>query len=251
MDLKNKVALVTGGAHRVGKAITLQLARAGAHVVVNYNTSDQAAQQTVAEVTALGVKALAIQCDVADLAAVRQMATVILEQFGGVDVIINSASHFEQTPFPSADPAVLETWRKVTRILIDGPYYICNTLVPTMQARGGGIIINIVDLSAWHPWINYTAHVVGKSSLLALTRQLALELAPTIRVNAVAPGLVLPPSGYDEARKEQSTTKTLLNRWGEPKDVALAVKYLIEADFVTGEVLTLDGGERYAANKRR
>ncbi len=251
MELKNKVALVTGGAHRVGKAIALQLAQAGAHLVINYNSSDEAARQTVAEVEALERKALAVQCNVADLAAVQAMAMQIQEHFGGVDVIVNSASHFAKTPFPSSDPAVLETWHKVTRILIDGPYFVCNTLVPTMQARGGGVIVNIVDLSVWSPWLNFTAHAVGKAGLLAMTRQLALELAPTIRVNAVAPGLVLPPPGYDEARKVESAAKTLLERWGDPADVALAVKYLIEADYVTGEVVTVDGGERYATTKRR
>jgi NAD(P)-dependent dehydrogenase (short-subunit alcohol dehydrogenase family) len=251
VDLKNKVALVTGGAHRVGKAITLCLAQAGAQVIVNYNRSDEAAHETVREVEALGVSALAVPCDVADLAAVQKMATVIQERFGGVDVIVNSASYFGKTPFPSTDPDVLATWHKVTRILIDGPYYICNTLVPTMQARGGGVIINIVDLSAWNPWPNYMAHAVGKAGLLAMTRQLALELAPTIRVNAVAPGLVLPPPSYDDASKAQSAAKTLLDRWGQPTDVALAVKYLIEAEYVTGDVITVDGGERYATNKRR
>jgi NAD(P)-dependent dehydrogenase (short-subunit alcohol dehydrogenase family) len=109
VDLKNKVALVTGGAHRVGKAITLELAQAGANLIVNYHTADEAAQQTVAEVESLGGKAVAVQCDVAELAAVQKMASVIQEHFGGVDVIVNSASHFAQTPFPSTDPAVLET----------------------------------------------------------------------------------------------------------------------------------------------
>jgi NAD(P)-dependent dehydrogenase (short-subunit alcohol dehydrogenase family) len=247
MNPQGKVALVTGGAHRVGKAITMMLARAGAHVVVNYNQSAEAAEETVAEAKALGVEALAVQCDVSDEAAVQAMATTIQDHFGGVDIVVNAASHFGKTPFPSTQPEVTAMWHKVTRILLDGTYYVCNALVPGMQARGGGVIINIVDLSAWHPWPNFLAHSTGKAGLLAMTRQMALELAPTIRVNAVAPGPVLPPPGYTEAQKAASAQRTLLKRWGRPEDVALAVHYLIEADYVTGDLLKVDGGEDYGA----
>ncbi|MCB0085884.1 MAG: SDR family oxidoreductase, partial [Caldilineaceae bacterium] len=121
---------------------------------------------------------------------------------------------------------------------------------PAMLARGGGAIVNIVDLSVWTPWPNFTAHAVGKSGLLALTRQLALELAPTVRVNAVAPGPVLPPPNYSEQKLQQKARTTLLERWGSAEDVARAVKYLIEADYVTGDVMTVDGGEHYGHNKR-
>jgi 3-oxoacyl-[acyl-carrier protein] reductase/pteridine reductase len=199
----------------------------------------------------VGVDALAVQCDVASYDDVQRMAGMIIEQFGGVDILVNSASYFGKTPFPTQEPAVIEMWRKVTRILLDGTFYVCNSLTPAMQARGGGVIVNIVDLSAWYPWPNFMAHAAGKAGLLAMTRQLALELAPTIRANAVAPGPVLPPPGYSEARVAASAQRTLLERWGSPEDVALAVKYLVEADFVTGDVITVDGGERYAHNKRR
>ncbi len=251
MEPKGKVALITGGAHRVGKAIALMLAQAGAHVIVNYNSSAAEAEQTVAEAQAVGVEALGIQCDVAELNAVQRMTDVIKERFGGVDIIVNSASYFGKTPFPSADPGVIETWQQVTRISLDGAFYVCNSLAPTMLARGGGVIVNIVDLSAWMPWPNFTAHAVGKAGLLALTHQMALELAPTIRVNAVAPGPVLPPPHMDEQRAAASAQRTLLERWGKPEDVARAVKYLIEADFVTGDILTVDGGERFGVGKQR
>lgn len=248
---QGKVALVTGGAHRVGKAITLMLAQAGAHVVINYHDSAAEAEQTLAEARALGVDALAVQCDVSDWPAVQEMAAAIERHFGGVDIIVNSASHFGKTPFPSTDPAVMSTYHQVTRILLDGAYYVCNRLTPYMIARGEGAIVNIVDLSAWNPWPNFLAHSVGKAGLLAMTRQLALELAPKVRANAVAPGPVLPPPGYSEEQKAASARRTLLGRWGSPADVALAVKFLIEADFVTGEVLTVDGGERFGHNKRK
>lgn len=251
MQLQGKVALVTGGAHRVGKAISLMLAEAGSHVIVNYHQAHDEAQQTVCEIQQRGVRGLAVQGDVSDEQAVERLAVEIEHHFGGVDVIVNSASHFGKTPFPTEDPAIKEMWRRVTRILLDGPYYIANRLTPGMLQRGGGAIINIVDLSAWSPWPDFTAHAVGKAGLLALTRQLALELAPTIRVNAVAPGPVLPPPGASARQEEISAQRTLLGRWGEPSDVAHAVKYLLEADFVTGDVITVDGGERWGHNLRK
>jgi NAD(P)-dependent dehydrogenase (short-subunit alcohol dehydrogenase family) len=248
---QGKVALITGGAHRVGKAITLVLAQAGAHVVINYNDSKKAAEQTLAEARAFGVDALALQCDVSDWSAVQEMAAMIERHFEGVDIIVNSASYFGRTPFPSTDPAVMDAYHKVTRILLDGAYFVCNRLAPGMLGRGAGAIINIVDLSAWNPWPNFLAHSVGKAGLLAMTRQMALELAPTVRANAIAPGPVLPPSGYSEERNAASARRTLLERWGNPEDVALAVKFLVEADYITGEVITVDGGERFGHNKRK
>ena len=246
MEIAGKVALVTGGAHRVGKAITMMLAKAGAHVVVNYYSASTEAEQTVAEAQALGVHARAIQCDVAEWTEVQSMADAIIEEFGGVDIIVNSASLFDKMPFPTDD---LSTWHRVTAVSIDGPFYVCNALAPSMLARGGGSIVNIVDLSAWEPWVNFTAHSVSKAALLAFTKQLALELAPTIRANAVAPGPVLPPPNYDERQAEKTARRTLLRRWGTPEDVAFAVRYLLEAEYVTADVITVDGGERYGHRK--
>ena len=250
MNPKGKVALVTGGAHRVGKAITMMLAEAGAHVVINYHSSATAANQTAYEVEALDVQALTVQCDVSDYEAVQHMVSAILARFGGVDIIVNAASLFGRFRFPTEKPDDIDLWQRVTRISIDGSFYVCNSLAPAMLARGGGAIVNIVDLSVWTPWPNFTAHAVGKSGLLALTRQLALELAPTVRVNAVAPGPVLPPPDYSEKKLQQKARTTLLERWGSAEDVARAVKYLIEADYVTGDVMTVDGGEHYGHNKR-
>jgi len=243
MEIRGKVALVTGGAHRVGKAITMMLVKHGADVVVNYYSASRAADETVAEAQALGVRARAIQCDVADWSQVQAMATTIKEEFGGVDIIVNSASLFEQTPILTND---ISAWHRVTGISIDGPFYVCNTLVPSMLERGGGAIVNIVDLSAWQPWPNFAAHGVSKAALLAFTRQLALELAPTIRVNAVAPGPVMPPPIHDAKLLAEAAAGTLLGRWGTPEDVAFAVRYLIEADYMTADVVTVDGGERIA-----
>jgi 3-oxoacyl-[acyl-carrier protein] reductase/pteridine reductase len=242
MDPTGKVALITGGARRVGKAITLALARAGAHVVINYYTSHEAAQLTATEARALGVEALTIQADVADLQQVEAMVAATRAHFGRVDILINSASHFEKTPLPTRD---LTAWHRVLGILIHGSFYCANTVAPLMLERGEGAIVNIVDLSAWQPWRGFAAHSVGKAALLALTRQLALELAPVVRVNAVAPGPVLPPPDYSQEQIARIARRTLLGRWGTPDDVAEAVLFLVRADYITGEVIIVDGGERY------
>ncbi|UCC88162.1 MAG: SDR family oxidoreductase [Anaerolineales bacterium] len=246
MNPKGKNALVTGGAHRVGKAITLALAKAGANVVINYHTSADAAEATAAEARYLGVEALAVQADVSDHQQVEAMVAAAQERFGLIDILINSASRFEKTPFPT--PNVM-AWHRVTNVLIHGSFYCANAIAPLMLERGEGTIVNILDLSAWEPWPDFSAHSVGKAGLLALTRQLALELAPTVRVNAVAAGLVLPPASYSKARTAALAQRTLLKRWGAAEDVAQAVMYLIQAEYVTGEVLVVDGGERFGHRK--
>ena len=238
---KGKTALITGGAHRVGKAITLALAEAGANVVINYNTASQAAEATVAEAQGLGVGALMVQADVSDRQQVEAMVAAAQEKFGGVDILVNSASLWRKTPFPMED---VSDWHRVTDILIHGAFYCANAVAPLMLQQGAGVIVNIIDLSAWNPWPGFTAHAVGKAALLALTRQLALELAPAVRVNAVAPGPVLPPPNYSPQQIERVANRTLLKRWGRPEDIAQAVMYFVTAPYVTGETLAVDGGER-------
>ena len=246
MKLKDKTALITGGAHRVGKAITLALARAGANVVINYHSSSGPAEETADEVRALGVGALPVQANVSDHQQVAAMVKAAQERFGAVDVLVNGASLWKKTPIPTDD---FTAWHRVIDILIHGSFYCANAVAPLMLERGEGVIINILDLSAWEPWAGFTAHSVGKTGLLALTRQLALELAPAVRVNAVAPGPVLPPPDYDAAKIARTAQKTLLNRWGSPEDIAQAVLFLVQADYITGEVLTVDGGQRLGRNK--
>lgn len=246
MLIKGKTALVTGGSHRVGKAITLHMAQAGANVIINYNYSVEDAENTAAEVEAYGVAAMAIHADVSDYQQVKAMVHKAQQRFGSIDILVNSSSLFKQTPIPTND---LSTWHQVTGILINGPLYCSNAIAPMMLEKGEGAIINIVDLSAWEPWAGFAAHTVGKSALLALTRQLALDLAPKIRVNAIAPGPVLPPNDYDTEKIKRTAKRTLMEKWGSPQDVAQTVQFLIESDYITGEVIVVDGGERYGRRK--
>ena len=222
----------------MGKAIVMMLAGAGADVAVNYHAAAASVAETVAAARSSGVNAWSIRCDVGDWEDVQSMAEEVRTRFGSLDIIVNSASLFLRTPFPSED---VKAWQRVRAVGLDGPYYVCNSLVPWMSE--GGAIVNIVDNCIWRPYPNFSAHVVSKAGLLALTRTLALELAPDIRVNAVAPGPVLPPERLTAERRQAIADRTLLKRWGRPDDVAQAVKYLLEADFVTGEALVVDGGE--------
>lgn len=246
MEISGKTALITGGATRVGRAIALSLARAGANVIINYNSSKKSAEETVKEAEVLGVKSHLAQGDVSDY---RRMEVVIEEatgKFGSIDILINSASLFKQTKLPTSD---FSDWHKVTSILIDAPFYCSNFVAPKMIEKGEGAIVNIIDLSAWQPWEGFAAHTVGKAALLALTRQLALDFAPYIRVNAVAPGPVLPPDNYSDEKIQRVARRTLLKRWGDAEDVCQAVLFLIRSDYITGESITVDGGEKYAHRK--
>jgi NAD(P)-dependent dehydrogenase (short-subunit alcohol dehydrogenase family) len=246
MNLRGKTALVTGGGVRVGKAITLALAGAGANVVVNYSRSTQEADETAAAARALGVEALTVMADVSDFAQVSRMVAQANERFGGVDVLVNSASLWAQSPIPTTD---MTMWRRIIGIALDGAFYCANAVAPHMLAKGEGAIVNIVDLSAWEPWPNYGAHSVAKAGLLALTRQLALELAPAVRVNAVAPGPVLPPPEYTPEMIEQVAQATFLRRWGTPDDISQAVLFLVQANYVNADCLVVDGGERFGRKK--
>lgn len=246
MNPQGKTALITGGAHRVGKAITLALAQAGANVVINYHASAQAAEETAAEARALGVRALPVQADISDADQVQAMVELARERLADIDILVNSASLYLKTPFPTDD---YTGWRRVTGIGVDGPYFCANAVAAGMLARGEGVIVNISDLSAIEPWPDFAAHSISKAAILALTRQLALELAPAVRVNAVAPGPVLPPADYSPELIARTADKTLLGRWGTPQDIAEAVLYFIRADYVTGNILFIDGGERFGHRK--
>ncbi|NPV74928.1 MAG: SDR family oxidoreductase [Anaerolineae bacterium] len=242
MEMEGKTALITGGAQRVGKAITLGLARAGANVIVNYNRSADEAEQTIREVEALGVSGLAVQADVSDWEQVQRMFEEINRKTNGVDILVNNSSLFLTTPVPTTN---LENWHKVTSVLIDGAFYCSNLAAFSMLEKKEGAIVNIVDLSVWEAWPKFSAHAVGKSGLMALTRQFALDLAPYVRVNAVCPGPVLPPTHYSPEKIKRTAGKTLLHRWGSPEDISKAVNFLIDADYITGEVIIVDGGQRF------
>ena len=246
MIIKGKTALITGGAVRVGKAITLGLARAGANVVINFNSDEKEAINTAKEAESFGVSAMTVQANIADLDQVELMFTKIHEKMGPIDILVNNASAFLSTPFPTDD---LKAWHIVTGVLVNGSFYVSNLAAKDMLAKKEGAIVNIVDLTVWEAWPKFTAHAVGKSALYALNRQLALELKPYVRVNAVCPGPVLAPPDYSEEKIDRTAKKTLLDRWGTPMDVSKTVNFLIESDYINADVIRVDGGQRYATRK--
>lgn len=242
MDPRGKTALVTGGAVRVGRALTLALARSGTNVIVHYNSSAGPAEETAAEARASGVSALIVQADIGDPEAVAGLVRAVETTFGGVDILVNSASPFIRGQLHDT---TLEQWHFVLGALLDGPFLLCQAFAPGMIERGAGVIVNILDRAAFTPFPAHLAHSVGKHGLLGLTRSLAIELGPALRVNAIAPGPVLPPPGYTPEHNDRIAQGTLLQRWGSPDDVAKALLYLIDADYVTGDVLFVDGGEQW------
>ena len=240
MELQNKIALVTGGAHRVGKAIALALARSGTHVAITYNSSADEAQTTLAEIRQSGVKAAAFQCDQTQLEPIDALFAALRQEFDHLDILINSAAIMERRPALEVSPA---DWERVINTNLRGPFFIAQAAAKWMRESGqAGSIINLADLSALHPWPGYITHVIGKSGLVAMTQTLALALAPTIRVNAIAPGTILKPDDWDETRWQHVVEALPLNRSGSISEVAEAVLFCLHSDFITGQVIVLDGG---------
>jgi NAD(P)-dependent dehydrogenase (short-subunit alcohol dehydrogenase family) len=242
MELNGKVAVVTGSAHRVGKVIALALAEAGAHIVVHYNQSPEA-PATIAEIEAHGVRAIGVSANLADPAGATAVLEAAEREFGGVDVLVNSAASFQSGNVLTLSP---EDWQQTLDTNLSGPFYCAQLAARSMQRRGGGAIVNIADLSGFQPWARYPAHSVSKAGLLMLTKVLAKALAPTIRVNAIAAGPVIKPPDWNEARWEKTASHTLLKRAGSGYDVARAVLFLLREDYLTGTTVVVDGGRSIA-----
>ncbi len=246
MDLNGKAAIVTGGAIRVGRAITMALARAGADVVLNYHTSDSAAQETAAGIRALGRSALLYQADISQVGQVEAMVAAAAEHYGRLDVLVNSASLWRRTPMGQVDEAA---WYQVLDVGLKGALFASQAAAPHLAAHGEGAIINVVDVSAFKPFPNLIVHSVAKGGLLTMTYALAMELAPRVRVNAIAPGPILPAPDAPPELYDATARRTLLQRWGKLEDIGEAVVYLARADYVTGVVLPVDGGERWGERR--
>jgi NAD(P)-dependent dehydrogenase (short-subunit alcohol dehydrogenase family) len=218
----------------VGHAISLALAEAGADLVVNYNTSAEAAEATVAEIAALGRQALAFKADVASGEQVEAMVDAAIARFGRLDVLVNSASVWRRTTW---EELTEEIWDQKMGVDLKGAFMCAKAAAPNLAAHGDGAIVNIVDLSALKPFPNNMA-LGCQAGLLNLTYSLAMELGLRY-ANAVAPGPVLPPPGYSEKEQAAVARRTLLKRWGSAEDVAGA-SFLVRAEYITGVVL-VDG----------
>jgi NAD(P)-dependent dehydrogenase (short-subunit alcohol dehydrogenase family) len=237
VELKDSVALVTGGAKRVGRVISIALAEAGAHVAFTYRGSDP--EETLAGVRVCGVEGLALHLDVLDWEQPRAVVDQVMERFGRVDLLVNNASVWLSSPVLEI---TREHWETSIGANLTGPFLCSQAVAPHMLKQESGHIVNITDLSAFQTWPGFADHSASKAGLVALTRVMAAELAPHVRVNAIAPGTVLLPEGASAEKRQWAVENSLLRRVGTPEDVAKLVVFLTEMDFVTGAVYFVDGG---------
>lgn len=240
MDMKNKVALVTGGAKRVGRAISLELAEHGANLVINYNSSKKEADEVVELIRNTGRKAIAVKADVSKADEVAELVQVALNKFERVDILVNNAAIFFKTPFLEITE---EDWDLFMNVNLKSAFLCSQKVAKVMLEQGSGKIINIADAAGGiKGWKSHIPYSVSKAGLIMLTKTMAKALAPNIHVNAVAPGPVLLPEYYSEEEKQRAIESTLLKRLGSPEDIAKAVIFLGKSDYITGETITVDGG---------
>jgi NAD(P)-dependent dehydrogenase (short-subunit alcohol dehydrogenase family) len=244
MLLPGSTALITGGAHRLGRQITLALAGAGANVVVHYRDSAAAAAETVRLARAEGVDALALQADASNPAEVERMLESAYRQCGCVDLLVANAGGFRRTPIDSLGEA---DWDDMMRSSFDTFRIPAQRIGRRMQEQGAGSIIALADVAGIRPWADYVPYSVAKSCVIAYAKALARRLAPAVRVNCIAPGPILFPASYDRDARQREISRTMLKRQGDPHDIGDAVLYLARSDYVTGTVLPVDGGRLLAS----
>lgn len=238
-----KVVLITGGAIRVGAEITRTLHQQGAHIMLHYHSSEAAAHALQAELNAIRPDSVAlIQADLLETDQLPELVAATLQRFGRLDVLINNASSYFPTPLGSIDQT---QWEKLMGSNLKAPLFLSQAAATALRASQG-CIVNITDMHIERPKKQYVVYSIAKAGLATLTKSLAQELSPEVRVNAVAPGPVLWPDDnpeFDDAYRQQVVAQTLLKRSGEPSDIAKAVKFLVyDAPFITGHILAVDGG---------
>lgn len=246
MDLEGKNALVTGSAKRVGRRTALRLAESGANVAVHYRTSEQEASDAVEELRSKGVDSLAVEADLRDLDEIDLLIDSVVEEFGGLDVLVNNASVFLRTPLGTVTE---EDWELNLDVNLRAPFFTSQRAVQEMNGDGdvAGKIVNIADWSGFRPYEGYLPYCVSKAGVIALTKGLAKEAAPEVTVNAVAPGPVMLPPDFTEQDKQEIVERTPLQRIGSPDDIAEGVAFLLEgSDFLTGAIIPIDGGRLIA-----
>lgn len=249
-SLAGKTALVTGGARRIGREVTLALAARGVHCLVHYNRSAEDAGRVAAECRGLGVRAETLAAELAEPAAVRSLALRAAEL--GADVLVHNASTFSRVPFFENDAAAhADLLARDWAVHVSAPYVLARVLGERMARGGWGRIVLLGDWSSGAAvYRNYAPYIVSKSAVPTLAKVLALELgsrAPGVTVNAVLPGPILPPEGHDPADAEVVKRQTVIGRWIGPEEVVRAVLFLAESEKITGIALPVDGGRSIKA----
>jgi len=244
MVLNDRVALVTGASHRVGKEIALTLAREGVHIGLHYHASVEQAQAAQKEIVDTGVDAVLLQGDFAHLNDVSDVVAGCIKHFSTIDILINNAAVYFKTPLGEVTES---DWQKLLDVNLRAAFFCSQDVARHMKQRGSGKIINITDVSAGKPWADYIPYCISKAGLIAMTKGLAIALAPDIQVNAIASGTVLMSEGASDELTETIRNATLLKKIGSPGDIANTVKFLLAgSDYITGSVITVDGGTSLA-----
>jgi 3-oxoacyl-[acyl-carrier protein] reductase/pteridine reductase len=233
-----KVALITGAPKRIGRSVALRLASEGADVIVNYRGSKPEADEVVAQIVAMGRRATAIQADVAKKDQVDAMFAAVEKEFGRLDILVNNAGMFFSAKF---EELTEEQWDRIMGTNLKAQYLCSQAAAPMLRRSGQGRIVNFASLGGLLAWPNYTHYCVSKAGVIMLTRCLSRALAPEITVNAIAPGTISFPGDAPEIA-EDFIRRAPLKRIGTPKDIEDAVVYLVQAAFVTGQVMVVDGG---------
>jgi 3-oxoacyl-[acyl-carrier protein] reductase/pteridine reductase len=238
-ELKGKTALITGAAKRIGREIALELARAGADVAITFRTSDREARRTVVELTALGVRAVALRCDVRDESSVKSMIVEVRRELGGIDVLVNNAGAYETVEF---EKITVQQWDDIFATNARGAFLVSKHAAKELRKRKGRIV-NVGSLGGIRPWASHAHYCSSKAALHMLTQATAKALAPDVVVNCVAPGMIDLREKKPSDALKRFAKKTPLQRNGSAQDVAIAVRFLAgQAQFVTGQILVVDGG---------
>ena len=233
------VVLVTGAGRRVGRAIAVHLSGLDYDVAVHFHQDEGSARETSGKCKARGIRSVWFSADLSDPAAPEMLIQRVVASFGRIDALVNSAAILMRTPLETVTAA---QWDRIFAINLRAPFFL--SLAAARSMAEGGSIVNIGDHLAHESWTGLVPHGVSKAGIEAQTRHLAKQLAPKIRVNAVSPGAVLPPSDWPADARDRFKDDTLLRRLGTPADVAGAVAYLLGAQYVTGHVLVVDGGRQ-------
>ncbi|MFN2131785.1 MAG: SDR family oxidoreductase [Anaerolineae bacterium] len=244
MELAGQVAIVTGGAVRLGRAQAIALGERGAKVVVHYHASAGPAEEVVRHIQERGGQAIAVQADLGHPSAAPGIVDRAVAAFGKADILVNSAAIFEQGHW---DDTTEENWDRHFNINLKSPFFLTQAFARQVGGERRAHVVNIADWRAVQPGSDHVAYTLAKAGLVTMTKSMALALAPNIQVNAIAPGLILPPPGGGTGYFEQAAPRIPAQRTGSPAEIVKALLFLLDSDFVTGELLHVTGGEHLLA----